>query len=253
MSPNLEETYMKSIGALSFFKCSIQTTIVIRLCRKKFLWKFISQLECFIVEIVTPTDLESKKMEDRLLRKSYWFLGKIIFVIVFYGGSFVVCSLFWSDNVIYKSLAQPYLPTLAKIILSILSMVSWLLPIGLCIALGNALINTFKAFYQYLSFIQQTSINQRICCKTFVKHIRKSYITLTRLCEDFDDMFSLMLMFSYLIDLVLVCLELLILLTYTDVVSRLIICLMMLLPVVSLLLLSATTSRLYEAVRAANI
>ena len=248
MSSSLIETYMKACGMLSLLKCAIQTTIIICLCRKRFLWNFISQLEAFVAEIVTHPDCE--KVEKHLLKKSYFFLAKIIFSILIYSAGFTVSGYFWGNNVIYKSLDHQFLPAYSKIILSVMIMNSWLLPMSLCIALGDALVNTFKAFYHYLSFLQQTSVAEGLCCKTFVRHIRKSYITLTRLCDDFDGMFSLMLMFSYLIDLILVCLQLrLIMFTYTDMTSRLILCLVMFLPVVSLLLLSATSSQLYEEVK----
>ena len=42
-----------------------------------------------------------------------------------------------------------------------------------------------------------------ICKKHFLKDIRKKYLKLTEMCGKFDDMSSLMFMFSYLIDIVL--------------------------------------------------
>uniref|UniRef100_A0A7M5XGA8 Uncharacterized protein n=1 Tax=Clytia hemisphaerica TaxID=252671 RepID=A0A7M5XGA8_9CNID len=50
MSDSLVQYYMRSVNLLCLMKSAIQVTIIMRLCQKKFLWKFIEQLESFIVD-----------------------------------------------------------------------------------------------------------------------------------------------------------------------------------------------------------
>ena len=52
MSNSLAQYYMRSVNLLCLMKSCIQVTIIMRLCKKKFLWKFIEQLESFIVDII---------------------------------------------------------------------------------------------------------------------------------------------------------------------------------------------------------
>jgi len=138
-----------------------------------------------------------------------------------------------------------YIKMCAEMIL----LAAWITPIALCVVLINSLTYSFEEFYRYMQYVREKKGNS-VSTKCFLHDIRLKFIRLTQLCDDFDDMMSLMLMFSYLIDIVMACLLLRMLaFAYTDVVSRAITGAWLLLPVFSLMSISRQASNLYDTVR----
>ena len=107
---------------------------------------------------------------------------------------------------------------------------------------------TNQTYFRYVDLLKAQEGG--ICKKHFLKDIRKKYLKLTEMCGKFDDMSSLMFMFSYLIDIVMVCFLLrLAAFTFTDIPSRMMALAWLCLPVFSLVILSKRASALFDEVQ----
>lgn len=135
-----------------------------------------------------------------------------------------------------------------KLVADIYLLTSWIIPASLIVAMINSITYTFQEFYRYVDMLKMQ--DGGICKKQFLKDIRQKYLKLTQMCGKFDDMTSLMFMFSYLIDIIMVCFLLrLVAFTFTDIQSRLMALAWLSLPVFSLTILSKRASALFDEVK----
>ena len=103
-----------------------------------------------------------------------------------------------------------------------------------------------KHLFSSIYFVFVTSFKT---FRKFVRATRKRFLRLTELCGDFDDMMSVLLMFSYLLDIVMICLVLrMVAFAFTDMTSRLVTSTWLVLPVTSLFIFSCKASQLYDIV-----
>ena len=123
---------------------------------------------------------------------------------------------------------------------------AWIMPAALCVVMINSITYTFQEFYRYVDILKQ---RKDICRKRVLRDIRQKYLRLTEMSAKFDDISSLMLMFSYFIDIVMVCfLMRLVVFSFTELESRLMCGAWLCLPVFSLITLSRRASALFDEV-----
>ena len=238
---------MISILIIYSLKAVIQGLTLLRICHTSHIFDFIKNLENFLKEIKLQN---CSVVECRFLRKCWAnFVINIVGILLF--STAILAMAFGPGTSQVDMLMQKFLSTASKgiyfkTIADIMLLTAWITPVALCIVLINALTYTFKEFYRYVELTKQ---KDGTCRKMFLRDIRQKFLRLTDLCGDFDNLMSLMIMFSYFIDIVMVCLILrMVVFAFNDIPSRLMSIGWLCLPVFSLMSLSKRASDLYDTV-----
>jgi len=235
---------------LIFFclKGLIQASIVHYLCRRCVLWKFINRLNTFLTDIKTSDEL--KKHEYRFTSLIYIAYGVCTIFVVGFAVTIIVVEIISPEGELIDTMkkSSPFedmsVLRFIYVYLQLIMLAAWVTPISLCMVLTASLIYAFEEFYRYLD-----TTKNNVCRRFFLYDTRKKFLRLTELCGDFDDMMSLLLMFSFLLDIIMVCLLLrMVAFAYDDPISKILAVIWTLLPFFSLMLLANKASQLYDTV-----
>eukprot|EP00111_Clytia_hemisphaerica_P011933 TCONS_00035065-protein len=244
-SESTNDYYMVTILVIYGLKSVIQGLTLLRICHTNHIFEFIKNLENFLKEIKLQN---CSVVECRFLRKCWAnFVINIVGILLFTIA--IVAMAFGAGTSQVDMLMKKFLSTASngiyfKTIADIMLLTAWITPVALCVVLINSLTYTFKEFYRYVELTKQ---KDGICRKMFLRDVRRKFLRLTDLCGDFDNLMSLMMMFSYFIDIVMVCLILrMVVFAFTDIPSRLSAIAWLCLPVFSLMTLSKRASDLYD-------
>ena len=233
----------------------IQAFILHSLANKSCLWKFITALSDFLQDIKITHGI--KEVERRFSRRVYINFAIQSFGII----SFIcmICVNYFLKNGFVELQQSEVSKTLSKVpfginstmliparsVGDVMMLIAWICPVVLCITLIHSLTYAFEEFYRYLD-----AKRSRVCTRAFLREIRQKFLRLSDLTARFDGMMSILLMFSYFFDIVMVCLVLnLIFFTYHDIVSRAVAAVWLILPTFTLITLSNIASKLYDTVR----
>ncbi|XP_066924681.1 uncharacterized protein [Clytia hemisphaerica] len=247
LGETMNDYYMLSILIIYSLKGVIQANVIHYVSRKCVLWKFIRNLNEFLTDIKVSDNV--KEHEKRFRNKT--FLGFLIssLIILAFSSTIIAMIVHPSTGELSQTLRlAPFVNQTnliyryAKTVTDIMMLTAWVAPITLCLILINSLTYTFEEFYRYLD-----TTKENVCRRFFLYDTRKKFLRLTELCGDFDDMMSFLLMFSYLLDIVMICLLLrMVAFSYTEMVSRLVTSAWLMLPIMSLMILSNKASELYD-------
>ena len=230
----------------------IQALTLLKTTRNNCLVEFTTHMEEFLKQIKVSN---CRAAETKFKRRSWChFCFNLTGVLLF--GAMLIYSTVNMNNASTdaESMMQKFFISMfshpsgiyVKLVADIFLLTAWLIPASLVVAMINSITYTFEEFYRYVDVLKE---QKSICKKKFLRDIRKKYLKLTEMCAKFDDMTSLMLMFSYLIDIVMVCFLLrMAAFTFTDIPSRLAAVAWLSLPCFSLMNLSKRASALFDEV-----
>ena len=259
-----DEYYLSYLVIVFNIKCALNGLSCLHLsplkkCRSK-LWSFIEDLEKFLEDVKLSG---CEKKEHKFKRKiRVWVYIFAIFGVL---NTFVQCfNLFgFRTNSEFSQelhnmtviIARPFPSTVAvsviDIILFIFGFAAWFLPAALCGILSQCLSYCFDELYRYLKRKRKECPLkfQTVCLQSFIRGIRLKYLRLSDIAHDLDKMVKYLYLFSYLFDIVMICLILRIaIINFNDWISRAMILVWCIPPLFTLLALSYYSSEIIEKV-----
>ncbi|XP_057313429.1 uncharacterized protein LOC130654810 [Hydractinia symbiolongicarpus] len=245
---NKEDYFAIFVFIVCYLKCIGNLIACMRIspCSKSTqLYQFVDELQEFLDSIKLN---QCRRQENNFKAKlQIWLL---IFILIFFTSVgvniFVMLYPIVNPDKEIGPVILPFprtLPTcVAKILLDTLEYGVRLFPVALCGILTQSLSYVFSEFYRYLKVKERDGL----CLRSYIKEIREKYVAMTTMCTQLDDLIALLMLVSYLTDIILVCLMLRICVFAVSGIARVVVLCWTLPCVFSLLSISFYASQLVD-------
>lgn len=224
------------------------------------LWCFVENLEKFLEDIELP---EYGVKEKRFFKKiRVWLYLFTMFTLL---NTFALCFVTFGFREVPELnkelhnmtiiISRPFPPAVAigvtDIILVLFCFAAWFLPAALCGILSQCLTYCFDEMYRYFEKRKSECPlkSNTLCIQKCIRETRLKYLQLSKLVQGLDGMMKYLYLFSYLLDIINICLTMhLVVINYHNWLPRVIIIIWFIPPLFTLFALSYYSSQIIEKV-----